>query len=573
MSIHENDDRSPELPPTFRWIDPAQADAHAVLERLLKEAASVVPGLSPDEKLTDPLVRLLLAAVSREYARLYAKLDGVIDLSYRKLVESLLSFPRGPRPTSTVLHLTVKDAGTVIDENLQVVGRKALGGADGHDERSIHFSPAGEETLSGVPSPTLVLQETDSARLLAEGGEAPGTVPSAGREWATDPEPGVHLHLGFDVPPEPVSSSLPLFLVGDETTVGGLLWSRWEAGPAGETREFVPGVLRELHPWHESAAPRLFCSRTDQSRPDSVYDRFFVRLDPTFLLAGQGVRYPAVLGAIEAGYLPSVPQRCWIKVTVPESVSARSLWTLRALTNCVVAFNVNRQFASFNLGTEPFQSVELPVAFRDLFRLDEVHDSANGDVYADAEGAQALGSDHRYHLDTSASGKALLRLSSRAPTSRPRKIEVSYATTYGDAADGLGTGSVDVIYDARLTPGVAEAVNVVPSAGGSPAGVERHHADELRAVLATRGRATTRHDYLQLARAYDPRRVADVAVERGVVQTPGGVTSCVHVRVTPASGVFHGTLERESFRKSLHEYLQARAPAGQPVLVSLEETP
>jgi hypothetical protein len=568
-----HDDARPTGPraSTFDWIDPAEADARAVLDRLLKEAASVVPGLSPDEKLTDPLVRLLLAAVSREYARLYAKLDGVIDMSYRKLVESLLSFPRAPRPSSTVLHLSVKDAGVRVDDELQVVGRKAIGGPGGHDERSIHFAPAGEEVIPGVPSPAVLLQQDGMVRLLAEGREAPGATPKTDREWSVGDEAGASLHLGFDLPPGEDVERLVVFLAGPEEAVGALLWSHWEAGLGDDRQDLVPGHLREMHAWHRSAQPTLFRSRTDQTRPESPYDRFFVHLPLPFLLAGRGAQHRAVAAGVEAGHIPSVPHRCWIKIALPDTVSPESLWTLRVLTNCVVAFNVNREFASFNVGTEPFAVVEMAVAFRDLFRIDEVRDAANGDLYLDAESPESLGSDHRFHLDTSPSGQVLLRLAARHAATRPRKIEVAYATTYGVEADGLDAGSVDVIYDTRLTPGVSAAINVVPSAGGGAPGQDRHHADELRAILASHGRATTRHDYVELTRAFDPRRVAAVTVDRGVVQTTRGLASCVHVRVRPAADVFQGRLELEAFRAALHEYLQVRAPAGQPVTVTLDE--
>ena len=162
-------------------------------------------------------------------------------------------------------------------------------------------------------------------------------------------------------------------------------------------------------------------------------------------------------------------------------------------------------------------------------------------------------------------------ISASQPAIRPRKVEVQYATTYGHEANALDPGSIDVIYDQRLTPGVDKAVNVVPSSGGGAPGAETQHAEELRAILASRGRALTRPDYAHLTRAFDPERVADVSVERGVIGDDRGVSTCVQIRAKVRAARFVSALERESFRGALNDYLQTRAAAGQTVVVLLED--
>ena len=122
----------------------------------------------------------------------------------------------------------------------------------------------------------------------------------------------------------------------------------------------------------------------------------------------------------------------------------------------------------------------------------------------------------------------------------------------------------------RLTLGTTYYLRV-GSNGGAEAGHEEHHADELRALLASRGRAVTAHDYRELSRAFDPGRIAAVSVGRGVARVDRGVTTCVQVDVDCQPGAFTGRLEREEFQRALLQYLRNRAPAGQAIVVNLRE--
>ncbi len=558
----------------FRWIDAQEADADAVLRRLLREAAEVVPGLSSDPSLSDPLVRLLLAGVSREYSRLYGRLDGVIDQTFHRLVENLLSYPRAARPSSAVFHLQVKDPDIGVDELLEVVGRKAVGGADGHEERSIHFLPLRQETVSGVPSPVVVLDGGQrQAWLVAPGGMNPRDPVPAPREWATEREGTPLVHLGFDLPSDMIEGVLPLYLLGNERAVAELVWSTWCAGddaaPVGEP--FVPGRQSRKNPWHQEEEPSVFRSRTDNRRPASIYDRNFVDLDVARVIAGRGAVPGAVNDAVTMGVLPSVPARCWLTLRMGHEANLDHVRSMRLVTNCVVAFNVNRVSAGYSLGVEPVQEVELPVGFADLFKIYEVYDSTNSVHFVDAEQAAGVQATEKFHLATAPNGQAQVRLWSKKAAMRPRRVEIAFATTYGHAADGLDPGSIDVIYDGSLCPGVAAAVNITPSAGGASAGHQEHHADELRALLASRGRAVTAHDYRELSRAFDPGRIAGVEVGRGVARVDRGVTTCVQVNVDCHDNAFTGRLEREEFQRALLGYLRDRAPAGQAIVVNLRE--
>jgi len=563
---------SSQRPRTFRWLDPDQEDHDAVLRRLLQEASDAVPGLSSDPALTDPLVRLMLAAVSREYARLYRKLDGVVDTAYQRLVSNLLSFPRAPRPASAVFHLEVKDPGTTIDDTFEVVGRKAIGGTEVADEKSVHFTSVEEQTLAGLPSPVVLFEETSGqVHLLADGKEAPGAPPHRGPKWSSD-EPGpARLHLGFDIPPEAQDEVTTVFLVAPDELLRHLVWSRWIADPSGLAFEFRPAADRRMEGWHDRSDPEMFRSRTDRGTPPSPYDRGFLRLPPDLLRTGVGVEIGAVLAGVHGGYLPSVPGRSWVTVFFDEPLQTADVAPLRVLTNCAVLFNLNRILESREVGSEAVQVVDLEHRFSEIFRLNSVFDADHRTTYQDAEQPEGIRAENRYSLEEAPAGNVRLRLSSRQGMARPRRLEVDLATTYADQANGLDPGSVDLIFDQSQCPGVVSAVNVTATAGGGAASHETHDSAELRALLASRGRAITAHDFKALVHGFNPDPVRGVAVERGVLEGARGVQSAVHVRVTLDPAAFANALELSAYRQQLQRYLQVRAPAGQSVTVGTEE--
>lgn len=563
---------SDRRPPTFKWLDPAQADHDAVLRRLLREASDAVPGLSSDPALTDPLVRLILGAVGREYSRLYRRLDDVVDIAYRRLVSNLLSFPRAPRPSSAVFHLEVKDPGTTIDDTFQVVGRKAIGGTDVADQKSVHFTSVEEQTLSGLPSPVVLFEETSGqVHLLADGKETPGEPPHRGAQWSSD-EPGPsRLHLGFDLPPEAGDDPLTIFLVAKDDLLRHLVWSRWTADPSGLAVEFRPAADRRLEGWHDRSEPEMFRSRTDRGTPESPYDRGFLHLPPDLLRAGVGVEIGAVLSGIHAGHLPSVPGRAWITVLFDEPLGTADVADLRVLTNCAVLFNLNRVLETRDAGSEAVQTVDLELGFAEVFRLNSVYDADHRVTYLDAEQAEGLRADNRFHLEEGPSGRVRLRLSSRQGMARTRRVELDFSTTYADDANGLDPGSVNLIFDQSQCPGVVGAVNVTATAGGGKASHETHDSAELRSLLASRGRAITAHDFRELVHGFNPDPVREVAIERGILEGARGVQSAVHVRVTVDRSRFANPLELSAYRVQLQRYLQVRAPAGQSVTVGTEE--
>jgi hypothetical protein len=548
-------------PHGLQWLDHREAETDRVLQRLLSEAARSIPGLSPDPSLTDPLVKLLLAAMAREYAAVYGQLDQVIDKAYQQLVDNLLTFPRAAQPSSLVLALDLVDGETSVDEDLVVIGRKAMPDGDTFKERNIHFTPFAAERVPGLAVPVLLHQSTSgSLEVLSDG--------SAAVVGHVNPGPADWLHIGLTVPPTLDLATVPLFLASvDPALVSALMWSRWGVGQLDAEHSFVPALSNREARWDGQGDPPVMRSRSDRRRPRSPHDRAFVDV-PTELLR-QGADHLPEAVDVALGQLGPQPPRHWLHVHCHEKVTAANLTRLRVLTNAVVAFNLQADVARFKIGRAPVEAVTLPVGYDQVFRIDEVRDSANVVEFVDAESSAGLGADTVYHLDRDPGGLVRLRLMSRSEPDRPRTIEVMYTTTSGAEANGLAAGSVDTIYNRRTAPGVAGAVSVTSSAGGQAAPGQQWLITELRAHLATRGRAVTARDFEVLARAFDPVRIQRVEVGRGVMRGARGMVSCVKVMAHCQAGSLHGELEREHLAGQLRRYLEARATADQSVAVEI----
>lgn len=553
----------------LQWLRADQADADAVMRRLLQEAAQAVPGLSPDPSLTDPLVRLLLQAMSREYARLYQELDDVVGRSYRRLVEQMLSYPRAPRPSSTVLRLRVRDRGLRVDEGLRVIGRKAIATPYGAQETNISFVPLTETVVAGLGGCAVVLETPDGrAQRTADVHDPLIGAPGAGPAWNLDHGGELRLYVGLDLGPDDAAEELALYLEAPDAVRESVVWSRWIAGTTGDV--VVPAEHERLGAWHGVADTEMLRSRSDRGIPRSPHDRALVHLDRDFLESGRGQVPPAVERGIAAGHLPSAPARIWVQVDLHDQEQPSRLATLRIHPDCVIGWNVEQETSLVSGGIEPEQRVVLDRDFDSIYRIEEVRDSANAVIFGSVEARGGFGAEHRYHLDIESDGRAVLRLSSRRTAARPRSFEVDLLHTLASAANGLDPGSVSIIHDASRCPGVDEAVNITPSAGGEdPPGLPRH-GEELRNALVTRGRAVTRHDFTRLARAFDPDRIDDVEVGRGVTRRETGVVPCVDVRVRARGGALQTEPQRRAFEAELHDHLQERACAGTAVRVRVE---
>lgn len=561
MPLHGHDPLRP-----LQWLRADEADADAVLRRLLQEAARAVPGLSSDPSLTDPLVRLLLQSMSREYARLYRELDDVVGRSYRRLVEQMLSFPRAPRPSSLVLRLRARDRGLRVDQGLRVIGRKAIATASGPQDTNIGFSPLQSTVVAGLGGCVVVLETPDGRAQRIGDLQDPlvGAAP-AGPAWNLESGGELRLFIGVDVAPSDDLDELVLFFEASDAVREAVVWSRWIAGHDGDV--VIPAEHERLGAWHGVIGTEALRSRSDRGMPRSPYDRGMVHLDREFLESGRGKVPPTIERGVGAGHLASTPLRVWLQVELHDQEQPARFSTLRVHPDCVVGWNIEEETSLVSGGIEPEQRIVLERGFESIYRVEEVRDTANAVVFESVESRGGFNAEYRYHLDMDAQQRAMLRLSSRKSAARPRALEVDLLHTLAGEANGLDRGSVSIIHDRSRCPGVDEAVNVTPSTGGEAAAGLPRHGEELRTALVTRGRAVTRHDFARLARQFDPDRVAEVEVGRGVARRETGVVSCVDVRVRANEGALQTEPQRRAFEAELHDHLQERACAGTAVRV------
>jgi len=562
--------------PPFRWLDPGQAGEEAILRRILRQASEEIEGLSADPKLADPVVLLLLRAFAREYAELYLQVERTTDRAFRALVRRLLTFPRAPRPAQTVLQFQVSDPGVAVDDAVMAVGRRAVASGSGQEELPIHFTPLGSFRL-GEASPTAAVLVAPGGRaslLQAAGDWKPGPSTPAPPGWAAPAgRSAPDLYLALDgVPPSDPALAPGFFLDGDQRACRSLLWGVWErigAGGAVEAR-LEPGWSISFHP--RDPDPELFSFRSDTRAESSPFEPRFVRLP-----IGGGAAAPEVPAAAGGPAAAAVPRpaegrrREWWRVQTPPETDPEALSGLRLRGQCVPA--INRQLArvSFNVAAVPEQSVTLPVTLQDLLSVEEIEDIGSGQVYRDRGGPDGFREPRSYRLREDPEGRVVLLLRDDLFGRRSTQIQVRYATTLGDRANGLERGSVTALYESR--PGLRGVTNVVASGGGEAARPQPEQEDELRAALRTHARCVVAQDYREMARLFDPRRVQAVEVRPGVARGPRGLRRCVEVVVQVPLGEFVSEGESEHFVRGLQRHLESRSPVTEAVRVRLASAP
>ena len=565
---------------SWGWLKPEERDFDAVLRRLHKEAADVIPGLSADPKQADPVIVMLLRAFAREYVDLYHLLDDSVGLAYRTLVSRLVAFPHAPEPSTTVLKIQAKDAGARIPIDFEAMsGQPVVLGS--RRTAQAHFSPFEEGVVSSFEVSAVVLVETsgNATRLgPPPAGAGPGRWQASARR-----SPAVFVALD-SAEPSPTDLAT-LFLYGDERAVRQCLWGSWSIpaakggagrGIAGRPPEpvLIPGeVFYERSPFE----PPLFTFRSDTRRIRSPYEPRFISVGGETLVA-EACLAPAELA--QPG--PSLPApkgtRHWVRIELPVDADLASLRELKVATNAVLTANRElRTSGAIPVDATPIHTWMFPeqVDLDNLLRLERVIDLKTGYLYHSSDTREGLDSPRAYRLVEWLDGerRALkVELLNRETPLRPSQIEIVYSLTLGPAANGLEPGTISQIYTPpQVFPALVSVTNLVPTLGGRPARTADHEEDELRSALRHRGRTVVASDYLDAVRAFDPERVQDVRIGRSVVRGPRGLRSAVllTVDINPAS--FVSALEQEAFRTRMEAYLQDRSAMGEQVEVRLGE--
>jgi len=323
--------------------------------------------------------------------------------------------------------------------------------------------------------------------------------------------------------------------------------------------------------------PPLFTFRSGSRRLESPYAIQFVAVGGAALLA-QACAAPAELGQPGAALPPARGARHWVRVDLPPEAQPAALAGVRACTNAVLAANRElRTSGAVGVDDTPVHAWAFPedVSFENLLRVDSVVDLKSGYAYVPAdsrEGSQALRTWRAVEWTEGERRRVRVELCNGETPRRRTEVEIKYALTLGPAANGLEPGTVSLVFTpAQVFPGLVSVRNLVPTAGGRPARTPNLMEEELRSVLRHRGRAVVVQDYLEAARQFDPERVAEVELSRGVARRGRGLRRTVALAVKVAPQSFVTGLERESFRRRLEAFLQDRSPIGETVEVALAE--
>jgi hypothetical protein len=565
----------------WKWLRSDESRFDKILERLLREASECIPGLSPDPKQADPVVVMLLRSFAREYALLYGELDDAVGMGYRALVSQLIAFPHAPEPASTVLRLEVKDPGTRVPVEFQAEAPQPIA-LPGRRAAQARFSPTREGKTSAFEVAARVLVDTaGDATLLPD---KPGAPASA--RWKARSRASAALFVALDALAPRPDDRAELFVYGDPAGVRSLLWSAWDvpAAAGGASRgihaelsepPYVPAQeFHRITPYQ----PPVFTFRSDTRRVESPYDWQIVPVGGSSLLS-QACAHPQELGDAPSGLPPAHGTRHWIRIVLPPETNLAAVMGAQLRTNAVVAINrARRSSGRVNLVNTPVHSWTLPddVSFDNLLSVDNVVDFRTGDSFKDANRPEGLDAPRSYRLVEWADGerkRLRIELLNRATPAQISEVQVDFSVTLGAAANDLGAGTVTVAFTpADVFPGLVSVTNLVPTMGGRPARTPDLQEEDLRHALRARGRAVVAGDYVEMARAFDPERVGEVRIARGVTRGPRGLRSSIVVEAATTGEGFVNELERESFQRRLTSYLQDHCPVGETIDVQLVDS-
>ncbi len=555
----------------------------AILRRLLRDASEAIPGLSPDPKQADPVVVMLLRAFSREYADLYKELDNTVELAYRALVMRLLQFPRGPKPATTVLEIESKDPTVAVPSSFEVLCERPVTDRDGRSYPA-HFTPVSDTRMSAFDPTCIAHVGADGRGQLwtVRGGRIRKGIAGEAESFSAPSPANPFLLIALEGRDASGDDPCTLFMMGPDSAVNGCLWGRWSiAGPEpvpvpliqNQGPFWVP-ALRDEH--RRAEDPELFSFRTTSRSIRSPYESCFVPLGGEALLrapaaspAAGGTELPALLA-------PSRGIRSWIRIDLDPRLTLANLEGLFPTTRAILAANREpRTTGALDLDNSQSQIWMLPedVTRSNLLAIDEVTDLRSGHAFEPDLPDRQPGS-RMYRLtevEDSRGARLAVRLHTDHPPSAGVRVEIRYSVCLGPIANGLASGSVRVIFSPKDFPGIVSATSLVPTLGGEPAPPVSDADFALRSLLRTRGRAVSGLDYKDLARAYDPGRVMDVEVGRGVKMGPRGPVACIEVVIGVRPGAFGSDLERRVFRDRLERYLLDRAPVGTHLRLGIRE--
>jgi hypothetical protein len=518
----------------------------------------------------DPVINMIFRAMAVRLKEVNDKINNISDriisdLACRIFFDGLLH----PVPSSTVLKYTVGSNAVEIDNAIEAYWTNtALRQSATH-----YFAPLETTILHPVEAVLALAKNADGVHLLWTNPQWKGRnqimtgLEDSNIGQMDDEKDCLYLALKCDGPGRECEAP-NLLISGSGELRDRLRWARWrcteQAGILGESG--IPGddYIEQLRQRRSHPEITLWGYGYFPHEHKEQYDEMFFDLLPGE--AGDAPReLRQALSGQKEDFWSQMEPLYWIQIEFDRHIPTGILKSFEyAATNCAIAINSHFQKQSFYYHGPGTMAIELQAPARNLYDilcLDDNHGREYENVYAGKK-------ENDCHYIPRVEGEALKIIVSppqRGPM--PDRFIISYRTSAGEAANGIGEGLINSLYNPF--PGIESVINLTESRGG----VDARSFDEMVAsfpqVLRSRNRAIVVSDFQALSKAFDSR-IKSATARQGSAVRNGLLTRCVEVEVDLGNYRFSLEEEADLFAARLERHLETRSPMGTVVVVKIK---
>jgi hypothetical protein len=533
-----------------------QQQIFADMHRELKAWNSKIPD-SPDR--LDPILKIMLHLYSHELSRIDQRVSDLWERATNSLIRSLNpECKRWPVPAYTIMKCEIDDPVVDIDAHTQFFYREEREGG-----QTFFFSPIKTERLVRATIRHAFLRYDDQVQDLTPDVEATGV----GAVDVSDTSATVRrLYLGCEHDgPATDFSGARLFLNGHPNALKQLRWAYWYPSAASgqfyEDSGFCPGLSCTIDDVVSLGEDEDWGGLRSGGSLFNALENSFVIIPESFAGTWEPAPVEPDLEALLLHHGMGVAQESdrlfWVRLDLPDGGSADGLNTPLDLSfHSSLVTNRNELTLFKHTGGNQLVQIDVPEPTDRVLGITSVVDST-GKSYLPR---------HRLHTDLSAGAYVLDERGDRLTiwfdfSARrglpPDSLTVTYAVTAGTAANGIGVGKINELYESH--PGISGGQNQLPTTGAIPAKTEQQIVDEVAARLRGRDRALTFPEIARWATSFDPR-IRRAECRQGIERTSSGVRRCIVVTLALNRKQFFSDDETALLADRLKSFLRSRAP-------------
>jgi len=531
---------------------------------LLEDARNIWPDFPTSPLQMDPVIHMIFKAFASRLKdvndRINSISDSIIrDLACRIFFDGLLH----PVPSSTILKLVTGPNPVEIDELVEAYWVNTTM----RQSQTLYFSPVEPVILSPCEAVVAFARNIDGVHLLWTDPQWKGKnlflTPADFPRSDGEPEEGDSLFMGIKATGSSSDISAgELFVSGGAELCGYLRWGHWrttqESGVLGSS--YVPAeislkkagehrVLPEISLWGYGYFP---------FEHKGEYEDCFFNI-PEGKTGKAPVEFSKAMPGKSRDFWDKIEPLYWVEVHFDRRVPSRVLKSFElAATNCIVGINTHFQKQSFFYhGPGPMMlELQSPAAeLYDIVAIDDNHGREYQNIYA----ARSNGDPECRYVPRIDGDVLMLLVSPPSKGTLPDRLTVSYRTSIGAQANGIGAGLINSLYNPH--PGIESIINLTESRGG----VNSRNFDEMIEsfpnVLRSRNRAIVASDFEALAMAFDGR-IKSARARQGSTIKNGILTRCVELEIDTGNFRFVPDQEARLFLTRLERYLEMRSPIG-----------